>query len=160
MMGLLKAIWNLIKSLFGFLSNHSDEIAAGGAAVGGVAAAAGAGFGVRAKKVNKKAMAIRDEALSAFQESNSICESVLGKLGDLQIEIIDTFDIFIEAIEKIQHRPEGLKNKLSRVTLPEYKQEELKALSNDLQMALAGAGGAVAGVGVGAAAFGINLKVV
>ena len=57
------------------------------------------------------------------------------KLGDLQIEIIGTFDSFVDAIGKILQRPEGLKNKLSRVTLPNFKPEDLKTLSNNLQMA-------------------------
>ena len=81
---------------------------------------------------------------------------MLGNLGETQIEIIETFDTFVETMGKILQRPGGLKNKLSRITLPEYKPEDLRILSNDLQMALAGAGGAAVGMGVGAAAFGVN----
>ena len=156
MLALLKLIWNAIKRIFGFLGDHGDVIAKGAAVAGGAAAAVGAGAGVRANRVNKKALAMREEALSAYQESNAQTEAIMEKLGDLQIEVIGTFDSFVETIEKIQQRPEGLKNKLSKVTLPDFKPEELKTLSNNLQMALAGAGGAVAGIGVGAAAFGIN----
>lgn len=156
MIELLKLIWNWIKRLFGFLSDHSDAIAKGAAVAGGAAAAVGAGAGIRGNRANKKAQAMRDEAQSAYEESNTATEAVLEKLGNLQIEMIGTFDSFVEAMGKIQQRPEGLKNKLAKVSLPEFKPEDLKTLSNNLQMALAGAGGAVAGVGVGAAAFGIN----
>lgn len=156
MRGLLKIIWDFIKRIFGFLKDHRDTIIKHAAAAGGVAAAAGAGAGIHAKKVNKKALEMQEDAISAFQKSNDETEAVLGKLGGLQIEIIETFDTFVNTMGKIQQRPEGLKNRLSKVTLPEYKPEELKSLSNDLQMAIFGAGGAVAGLGVGAAAFGLN----
>ena len=154
MLALLKLIWNAIKRFFGFLDDHSDVIAKGAAVAGGAAAAVGVGVGIHANRVNKKALAMRDEALSAYQESNAQTEAVMEKLGDLQIEIIGTFDSFVDAIGKILQRPEGLKNKLSRVTLPDFKPEDLKTLSNNLQMALAG--GAVAGTGVAVAALGVN----
>ena len=156
MVALLKLIWNAIKRLFGFLGNHGDSIAKGTAVAGGVAAAVGTGKTIHANRVNKKALTMRDQALSAYQESNAQTEVVMEKLGDLQIEIIGTFDSFVETIGKIQRRPEGLKKKLSKVTLPDFKPEDLKALSNNLQTALASAGGAVVGIGIGAAAFGIN----
>ena len=156
MSAFLKMIWNAIKRLFGFLGDHGDVIAKRAAGVGVAGAAVGVGAGVHANRVNKKALAMRDEALSAYQESNAQTEAVMEKLGDLQIEIIGTFGSFVETIGKIQQRPAGLKNKLSKVKLPDFKPEGLKTLSNNLQMALAGAGGAVAGMGVGAAAFGIN----
>lgn len=156
MLAFLKLIWNAIKRLFGFLGDHGDVIAKGAAVAGGAAAAVGAGAGIRANRVNKKALAMREEALSAYQDSNAQTEAVMEKLGDLQIEIIGTFDSFVETMEKIKQRPEGLKSKLAKVTLPDFKPEDLKTLSNNLQMALAGAGGAVAGIGIGVAAFGIN----
>lgn len=159
MIRFLKLIGNYIKRFLGFLGDHRDMVTKGAVAVGGAAAVAGVGAGTWANKVSKKALAMRAEAISVFQDSNAETEAVLGKLGDLQIEMIGTFDTFIETIGKIQKRPEGLKNKLVRASLPEYKPEELKRLSNGLQMMLAGAGGCAVGVGVGAAAFGINAMI-
>lgn len=156
MANLFKIIWSYIKRFFGFLRDHRDVVAKGAVVVGGTATAVGVGADVWANQMNKKALAMREEAISTFQDSNTETETILGKLGNLQIEIVGTFGTFVETMEKIQQRPEGLKNKLARVSLPEYKPEELKRLSNGLQMALAGAGGAVVGMGVGAAAFGIN----
>ena len=75
MLGLLKLIWNAIKRLFGFLGDHGDVIAKGAAVAGGAAAAVGAGAGIRANRINKKALAMREEALSAFQESNAETEA-------------------------------------------------------------------------------------
>ena len=98
MLAFLKLIWNAIKRLFGFLGDHGDVIAKGAAVAGGAAAAVGAGAGIRANRVNKKALAMREEALSAYQDSNAQTEAVMEKLGDLQIEIIGTFDSFVETM--------------------------------------------------------------
>lgn len=155
MISLLKLIRNCIKRFFGFLNDHGDVVAKG-TAVGSTVAAAGVGANIWANKVNKKALAIREKAILAFQDSNAETEIVLGKLGDFQIKMVRTFDTFVEIMEKIQQRPEGLKIKFAKVSLTEYKPEELKHLSNNLQMAIVGAGGTAVGMGVGIAAFGIN----
>lgn len=156
MMNLFKIIWNFIKKLFNFLHNNGDTLAKGAGVAGGVAAVAGLEAGIRADSVNKKALAIREESLAMFHKSTTKTEGIMKNLGDLQIEIVSTFDSFVEAMEKIQRRPKGLKNKLAKVSLPDYDPEKLKILSNDLQLVLVGAGGAVAGMGIGVAAFGIN----
>ena len=155
-MRLIEKIIDFIKRIINFISGHRDTIVKGTAAVGGAAAAVGIGANARANHVNKKAKAMQDEALEKYRLSNSETEANLEKLGSLQIEMVGTFDDFIETMEKIEKRPTGLKNKLAKVSLPDFKPEELATLSNNLQMAVAGAGGTVVGLGVGAAAFGIN----
>ncbi len=98
MSSIIKLIINLFKRLLGFVGKHGDTIAKGAAVGGGVAAVVGVGAGFRANRVNKKALAIREEALSTYQESSAHTEAVMARLGNLQIEIIGTFDSFVETM--------------------------------------------------------------
>lgn len=145
----------LFQKIFGWLWKNKGKVAAAAGSIGVAAGAVGVGAGVKAKKVNKKALAIQEKALADYNSSSSETQIILSELGDLQLSVADSFDDFMNAMERILDRPKGLAEKLAKVKLPDYHPEELKTLSEAARLAIAGGAGAVAGAGVGVAAFGL-----
>ena len=112
--------------------------------------------GHKAKTINNEAVTIRDDAISRFERSNQLTQEILKQLGNLQIEIISSFDEFIAAMEKIHGRPQGLAAKITKASLPKYEPETLRDLSEKVKLGLAGLGGFGAGAGIGYAALGLQ----
>lgn len=121
------------------------------ASVGTFLSGLGIKNGCKAKKQNKKAIAIKDAAIKKHDKKLSQTEEILQQLGKTKTEAIVTFKQFSDCIEKIQERPEFFESKKAKFDLPELNLEDLKVVSNDLEMALKGAGGAVVGICMGLA---------
>lgn len=119
--------------------------------LGALLSAFGIKKGCKARKQNKKAIVIKDAAIKKHDEKLSQTEEILQQLGKTKTEAILTFKQFSDCIEKIQERPEFFESKKSKFDLPEFDLEDLKVVSNDLEMALKGAGGAVVGICMGLA---------
>ncbi len=116
----------------------------------------GIGLNKKAKKINNEADSIKKATLERYKKSEQEAQESLDSLGDLQIEIAETFSQFSDAAERLECLPTGLAKKISKVKLPELKYTELKKISNDIRVAVDGVGGFAAGLGVGYAAFGLN----
>ena len=155
-MRIIELILKVLRGLLGFLTRNKRPMAK----VFGGFAVAGAGVGVAAneqgKRINRKAAMIRDKAMAEYEKSDSETKSVLDRLGKLQLETMESFDTFVEAMGKLQGKPKGLIVKPNDVSLPKYDAKELKMIANNARMALAGAGGAAAGAAAGVAAFGVE----
>ena len=121
------------------------------ASVGAFLSGLGIKKGCKAKKQNKKAIAIKDVAIKKHDEKLCQTEEILQQLGKTKTEAILTFKQFSDCIEKIQERPEFFASKKAKFDLPEFDLEDLKVVSNDLEMALKGAGGAAVGICLGLA---------
>lgn len=150
----------MVKDIFIFILNHirdffSSKIGKGFLAVvaslGALFSGVGIKKGYKAKKQNKKAIAIKNEAIEKHDKSLNETEEVLQQLGKTKADAILTFKQFSNCIEKIQERPEFFESKKTKVDLNKINLEDLKTISNDLEMALKGAGGAVAGICMGLA---------
>ena len=63
---------------------------------------------IHASVTNKKALDIKNEALSMYKESYQQAKQALELVGKWKIRIIESFEEFIQLIERIQGRPEGL----------------------------------------------------
>ncbi len=117
-MKIFDKIKRIIAWIIGLFTKHKKEVVKGFAAIGGAAALAGLGADIHANKVNNKALAIRNEAITRYNDSNEQTEIVMETLGNLQIKIIETFEPFIEAWEMIQELPTALANKLAKFSVP------------------------------------------
>lgn len=153
---ILKLILNIIK----WCKEHIKEVIAAAFGLGAVAAADGAVHAHKAKKINKRALQIQQEAIQRHSAAYEKTETVLAELGKAEKTVIDSFIRFADSMEKIQGRPKFKNGLFSSVKLPTYEPEEIKVLSNNLQMALGGIGGAGTGALVGLAAFGAGALVV
>lgn len=146
----------IFKWLFGFFLKHKKGTLISAAGIGAVGAGVGFSNSIKAKKINKRAQIIQQEALDRHEREYRNTQEVLDKLGQIEKTVIDSFSLFSDLIEHIQGRPQFKTNVFSSVKLPNYETKEIKALSTEFQMAVAGAGGAVIGSLAGLAAFGAN----
>ena len=138
--------------------------------IGGIAtvagiAGAGSGIhgGVKLKKANdtmKVAKSIQEELVADFKDANKITMEKLDELGELELTVLDSFNNFADAIEKIQHRPEFKSVSKKKIKLPEYTPEEIKKVSAGAGVLLGGLGGTTVGVAGGFAAAGATTSAV
>ena len=114
----------------------------------------------QAKRINDNAAKIKNEAIERYNVSyNSTC-GTLDKLGQLRLEVINSFNRFSDNMEKLQGRPEFKNNyakdyKMSSITIKDFK-----VLSSNIQDAISTAGGAAVGTLAGLAAFGTAAVIV
>lgn len=143
----------LLKAL-GWLKEHVKEFLAVALGIGVAAAADGAVNAHKAKKINKKAIEIQEAAIHRHSDAYEKTQTILLELGKAEKTVIDSFERFADTMEQIKGRPHFKNSMFSAVKVPNYEPEEMKILSADLQMAIAGVGGAGVGALAGLAAFG------
>lgn len=147
-------IFKFFKWLFSLMKKHPKGIIAGAAGIGAAGGGAGLFAARKAKKTNKKALKIKQDALDKYDSENKKTEKKLVELGKTEKTIIDSFSHFSDLMEQIQGRPKFKTNIFSEVKLPNIELSEIKIQSKELQMAFAGIGGVGAGALAGLAAFG------
>lgn len=138
--------------------------------IGGLAAVAGvAGVGsgihggVKMKEANdtmKAAKSKQERAVALFDKRNSETTELMDSIGKQELEILNSFNIFSDIIEKIQGRPEFKAYNREGVNLPDYEAEELKKVSAGAGVLLGGIGGAAVGTAGGFAAAGATTSAV
>lgn len=135
-----------------------------GAAVAGVA---GIGSGVHgaikmkgANDVMKAAQSRHANSIQKFESKNQEASANMDRLGQLELEILDSFQRFADVIEKIQNRPQFTSYAKDGVELPEYDPEKLKEVSIGAGVLLGGLGGAAMGTAGGFAAAGATTAAV
>ena len=138
---------------------HPDEVKTGTIYAASTLTTIGVGTSIHASVTNKKALAIRDEALSMYNESYEQAEQALKLVGEWKIRIIKSFEEFIQLMERIQERPEGLLKEAPMEELNTFTINELKELTIAMEQALSIAGGATTGIGLGIAAFGLSPQI-
>lgn len=151
---ILSMIWKIIKKIFSWITGHPKTVLGIGVAASVAGATVGGINAHKAKKINDRAQSIQQAALDKHEKQYQLTQRTLAQLGEIEKTAIDSFPFFSDTMAQIQGRPEFKSNIFSTVKLPNYEPEEIKCLSNDLQMALAGAGGAGIGALAGLAVFG------
>lgn len=135
-----------------------------GAAIAGTAGVGAAVHGgVKMKDANDtiRATQARQQAnISRFEKWNQFANKSMDKLGETELEILNSFSSFSEIIEKIQNRPEFAAYNKNGVELPEYDGEELRQVSVGAGVLLGGLGGAALGTAGGFAAAGATTAAV
>ena len=139
-------------------------IIGGIAAVAGIAGA-GSGIhgGVKLKKASntmRVAKSLQEELVEDFKDADEYAMEKLDELGEKELTILDSFNNFADAIEKIQNRPEFKTITKQKIKLPEYTPEEIKNVSAGAGVLLGGIGGTTAGVAGGFAAAGATTSAV
>lgn len=131
------------------------------AAVGGVGA--GIHGGAKMKEANdtmKSAQSRHEKNVARFKAKNKETTAAMDKLGEFELNIINSFSEFAEVIEKIQNKPEFKAININGVSLPSYSPEELKRTSVGAGVLLGGLGGAAMGTAGGFAAAGATTAAV
>ena len=153
----IRACLNLSKKLIVWVAKNPKIVIGVGVGTGAVASAAGVKAANGAKNINKRALAIQQEAIALHTAEYDKVQHTLLLLGNIKKEAIDSLSAFADAMEKIQGRPKMKSSMFSPVRVKSYEPEELKCLANEVQLAIAGVGGVGAGALVGLAAFGVGV---
>lgn len=135
-----------------------------GAAIAGVTGVAkGVKGAVDIKEANdtmKSAERLHQQHIRKFEVKSEETNQIMDKLGAQELEILKSFDVFSDTIEKIQNRPQFRKYSRDGVELPEYNKEDLKQVSIGAGVLLGGLGGAAVGTAGGFAAAGATTSAV
>lgn len=95
-----------------------------------------------------------------FRKQNEKTTRDMDKVGSLELNILHSFKLFSDLIEKIQNRPYFDKYQINGVELPKYDERELDKVSVGAGVLLGGIGGAAAGTAGGFAAAGATTAAV
>lgn len=132
-----------------------------GAAIAGVAGAAGIGTAAHGAKKMKNAndtMKATESQhrrnIEKFENQNKLTIEKMDELGKLELKVLKGFEDFSNVMEKIQNRPKFKPYSKDGVTLPTIDNKELKTVSVGAGVLLGGIGGAAAGTFGGFAAAG------
>lgn len=132
-----------------------------------VAGLTGVGSGIRGavkmKEANdtmKSADSRHRRNLARFEAQSKQTNEDMDSLGNLELEILQSFKTFSDVFEKIQNRPEFKEYKRNGITIPQYDREKLKEVSIGAGVLLGGIGGAAAGTAGGFAAAGATTAAV
>lgn len=125
------------------------------------AAVVGVGSGIRGAVKMKEAndtmqiaQSMQEEAIEKVETLNNVTLRSMDALGELELEIMYSFEKFSDIMEQIQKRPEFKKINIEGVSLPEFDLQELKKISVASGALLGGLSGAAAGTAGGFAASG------
>lgn len=149
-------ILSIIKKIISWLKEHTFEALLGAIGIGAAGAGVGAANAHQAKRINGQALEIHQKAIEDYERENQITESVLVELGKIEKQVLDSFPSFCDAIEKIQERPSFVLKGIGDTKTQKIEPVELKKISADAQMAIAGAGGVGVGTLAGLAVFGTS----
>ncbi|MFB2515998.1 hypothetical protein [Lysinibacillus sp. OTC-L20] len=135
-----------------------------GAAVAGlVGVGSGVHGAVKMKEANdtmKSAESRHKSNIEKFEKKSESTNKTMDALGELELQILKSFDDFSNTIEKIQNRPQFKQYNKDGLTLPKYDKETLKNVSVGAGVLLGGLGGAALGTAGGFAAAGATTSAV
>lgn len=143
----------------GLIGKILKKVVVGAAVVGAGLVTAGAVNTHKAKKINREAEDIRNQAMHKYNRANADANNALKAVGESELKVINKFTLFCECIEKIQGRPDINTNYRSIIDLPKYDLKEIKRLPEELGVVIGGAVGAGAGALVGLAAYGATAAI-
>ena len=109
---------------------------------------------IQAKSTMDLAVSIQNEAIDSFKKVRRRTNTLLGKIGRKELDILSSFEKFSDIIEKIQGRPEFKGFERNGVKLPKIKFEEIKQAGTGAGVLLSGLGGAAIGSFAGYSAVG------
>ena len=133
-------------------------VVAGAAGLG-----AGAAGGMDIKKAHDKeeaAKRLHEENCNRFVEEGTQTDEAMDDLGNLELEVLESFGEFSDVVAKIQNAPEFASIDPSSVDLPRFNSDGLKEVSVVAKAAIGGIAGAAAGTAGGFAAAGAATSIV
>ncbi len=133
----------------------------------GIAGAVGVGSGIRgglkmkdAKDTMELAKSRHERNLQKFKEQNEETCHDMDELGTYEMEILNGFKEFADAIEQIQNRPDFKTFHKEGVDIPSYDKEKIREVSVGAGILLGGITGAAVGTAGGFAAAGATTSAV
>lgn len=126
-----------------------------GAGVSGIAATVSGGKKMKNANEKMKELQERNEAnQKRFKEQSDATTGDMDRLGRLELEILDSFKVFSDYIQKIKNKPVFKPYRNNSVHIPKYDGEKIEEVSVGAGVLLGGLGGAAAGTAGGFAAAG------
>ena len=116
-------IMRIIRWIISFFTRHKKGVIVGAAAIGGAGAGAGIFNAHKAKKINRQALDIQQNALERHEQAYQETQAVLALLGEVEKDAIDSFVHFADTMERIQGGPKYKSNIFSKVKMPNYEAE-------------------------------------
>lgn len=138
-------------------------IAAAAVAAGTTGIGSGIHGAVKMKRANhtlKSANLRHKENLMCFEVQSTKTSQDMDALGNLELEILNSFELFSELFERIKNRPEFKPYNKEGIQIPEYDSEQLKKVSVGAGILIGSIGGAAAGTAGGFAAAGATTAAV
>lgn len=138
-------------------------LGAGAAIAGATGVASGANGAVKMKKASDKQRAAQlryNDNLDRFEHESRKTTRQMDSLGELELNLLKSFERFSAVFEKIQNRPEFRPFKRENIFIPQYDGEVLKKVSIGAGALLGGLGGAAVGTAGGFAAAGATTAAV
>lgn len=137
-----KIVGTIFKKSASFFSSKAGKATLAAVAAAGVTTTAvGAGKAAAAGKKNQQAKDIQDRALKKHEDALKRTQQLLKNLKYQEEETIEEIKRFLEITEKINRCP-NICEFDTKAELPRISYNELKELSNNFEMALAGISGA------------------
>ena len=132
-----------------------------------IAGAAGVGAGIHgavkmkdAKDTMKAAQSRHEKNQARMETQNKETTLDMDNLGEQELHIMKSFDVFTDVIGRIQNKPEFKSHNKDNVKIPSYDAAKLKDVSIGAGVLLGGIGGAAAGTAGGFAAAGATTAAV
>lgn len=136
-------------------------------AAAGLAGLVGIGSAVKGAGKMKKANSTMEEAgsrhqsnIGRFERDQKSATLKMDELGKEEMEILNSFKVFQDVLEKIHNRPEFKGYEKDGVSIPRYEKEKLTEVSIGAGVLLGGLGGAGLGTAGGFAAAGATTAAV
>ena len=136
-------------------------------AIGATTGVSGSALGIHSvvkisdsKSYMSEAERIQSCALERFKSHSKEAVLMADRLGIQEVKILKTFRVFSDYIEKIQERPVFKSIRLSSFKLDNSGIQELKRISNGVEILMGTAGSMVLGVAGGFAAAGATTSVI
>lgn len=138
-------------------------LGAAAALAGIVGAGAGINGAVQMKDANdtmKAAQRKQNCAVERFEQRNKTTTELMDSIGKKELEILNSFSLFSDYIEKIQNRPEFKVVNIEGIVIQEYNEKELRDVAVGANALLGGLAGAGVGTAGGFAAAGATTAAV
>ena len=143
----------MIPFIVPIIAGISGIIGAGNALVGGMKMK-------EADDILREIKARNEENLNRFNNLNQETNTVMDKLGNLEVETLKQFNEFSQLMEKIHNKPLFKEYKKEVINLPDFQIDKIKEVSVAASSVLAGISGVTLGTIGGIAASGAVTSVV
>lgn len=124
---------------------------------GGLGVAGGVHGGKKMKdagRIRESTQQEHEKSIAKFEKKNRFTYETMDKLGELELRILSSFEVFSNVMEAIQNKPRFSHFEMEEISLPKYEEQTLKQISVRAGVLLGGLGGATLGSAGGIAASG------
>lgn len=98
--------------------------------------------------------------MERFEEAGSRSEKAMDELGIKELEVLESFDRFVDIVSKLQNAPTFDELNQSELDIPAFNQQQLREVAIGAKAAIGGVAGAAIGTAGGIAAAGATTTII